>query len=171
VGDLQDMEFFESRLRALVAHLERAYPGISIDVDSELAYYNSIRDELLPLITDTIVYCNEALKDGKNILVEGANATSKCSDNLFIHYNADLTTGCLSVIDLDFGTYPYVTSSNPSVGSTCTGLGVSPTYISSVCGIVKVTDDVEFLLRFYMHALAWYHLISTLDLGLLHSSG
>ena len=63
VGDLQDMEFFESRLRALVAQLEKAYPGISIDVEAELAYYNSIRDELLPLITDTIVYCNEALKD------------------------------------------------------------------------------------------------------------
>lgn len=140
VGDLQDMEFFESRLRTLVVQLEKAYPGISIDVESELAYYYSIRDELLPLITDTIVYCNEALKEGKNILVEGANAT---------------------MIDLDFGTYPYVTSSNPSVGSTCTGLGVSPTYISSVCGIVKayctrvgegpfpteLLDDVGHLLR------------------------
>lgn len=82
MGDLQDMEFFESRLRALVAQLEKAYPGISIDVESELAYYNSVRDELLPLITDTIVYCNEALKEGKSILVEGANATSKYNDAL-----------------------------------------------------------------------------------------
>jgi len=85
VGDLQDMEFFESRLRTLVVQLEKAYPGISIDVESELAYYYSIRDELLPLITDTIVYCNEALKEGKNILVEGANATSKCNDALFFN--------------------------------------------------------------------------------------
>lgn len=85
MGDLQDMEFFESRLRTLVVQLEKAYPGISIDVESELAYYYSIRDELLPLITDTIVYCNEALKEGKNILVEGANATSKCNDALFFN--------------------------------------------------------------------------------------
>ena len=53
------------------------------------------------------------------------------------------------MIDLDFGTYPYVTSSNPSVGSTCTGLGVSPTYISSVCGIVKVSDDDAFMVLLY----------------------
>lgn len=64
------------------------------------------------------------------------------------------------MIDLDFGTYPYVTSSNPSVGSTCTGLGVSPTYISSVCGIVKVSDDDAFTVL--LHASHAYGVISHL---------
>jgi adenylosuccinate synthase len=82
VGDLQDMIYFEARLRSLAAQLERQYPGIKIDVDHELAYYKSIRDELLPLITDTIVYCNDALERGQNILIEGANATSKYLDAL-----------------------------------------------------------------------------------------
>lgn len=77
VGDLLDMEYFESRLRALVQFVERAYPGIKVDVEKELEYYNSIRGQLLPMITDTITYCNEALGNGKDILVEGANATSK----------------------------------------------------------------------------------------------
>ncbi len=77
VGDLQDMEYFEARLRSLVAQLQTSYPGLAIDVEAELAYYRSIRDELLPLIGDTIVMCNDALDEGKNILVEGANATSK----------------------------------------------------------------------------------------------
>ena len=85
VGDLQDMEYFEKRLRALVQFIERAYPGLKIDVDNELDYYKSIREELLPMITDTISYCNDKLQQGKNVLVEGANATSKLYDN-FIHF-------------------------------------------------------------------------------------
>lgn len=56
------------------------------------------------------------MDEKKRILIEGANAT---------------------MIDLDFGTYPYVTSSNPSVGSTCSGLGIPPKKITNVTGIVK----------------------------------
>lgn len=77
VGDLLDMEYFESRLRSLAAQLQRSFPGIVIDVDAEVAYYKSVRDELLPMIKDTVYYANEALDAGKNILIEGANATSK----------------------------------------------------------------------------------------------
>jgi adenylosuccinate synthase len=78
---LQDMAYFETRLRGLVSHVQRAYPGLEVDVEAELAYYKSIRDELLPLITDTVAYCNQALADGKDVLVEGANATSKFPAN------------------------------------------------------------------------------------------
>jgi adenylosuccinate synthase len=116
VGDLQDMKYFELRLRSLVATLKKFYPDLKVDVDEELAYYNSIRDKLVPMITDTITFSHKQLNQGNNILIEGANAT---------------------MIDLDFGTYPYVTSSNPSVGSVCTGLGVPPHRISNVTGIVK----------------------------------
>lgn len=68
------------------------------------------------MITDTTVLMNEALKAKKRILVEGANA-------------------CL--LDVDFGTYPYVTSSNTSIGGVCTGLGIPPQFIETVIGIVK----------------------------------
>ena len=110
------MKYFENKLRVLANQLESSNPGLKIDVDKEIVYYHSIRDAVLSMTTDTIYYANKALAAGKSILVEGANAT---------------------MIDIDFGTYPYVTSSNPSVGSVCTGLGVPPTQISRVCGIVK----------------------------------
>jgi adenylosuccinate synthase len=110
------MDFFEKRLRLLVAQLEQSNKGLKVDVEAELAYYRSIRDEILSMTTDTIVYCNKAHKDGKRILIEGANAT---------------------MLDIDFGTYPYVTSSNPSIGSVFTGLGLSAEKVGNVCGIVK----------------------------------
>lgn len=116
VGDLRDMQYFETRLRSLAEQLKRSAPGLEIDVDEEIAYYRQIRDQVLPFVTDTILYCHDALADGKSILVEGANAT---------------------MLDLDFGTYPYVTSSNPSIGSACTGLGIPPQVIGNVQGIVK----------------------------------
>lgn len=84
VGDLQNMEYFEKRLRALVAQLKQSYPDVVIDIEAELAYYRSIREELLPMITDTIVFTNKALGEGKNVLVEGANATSKSLCTYFL---------------------------------------------------------------------------------------
>ena len=53
-----------------------SYPGFKIDIEKELDYYKSIRDEILEMTIDTIEYSNAALKDGKSILIEGANATS-----------------------------------------------------------------------------------------------
>jgi adenylosuccinate synthase len=116
IGDLNDWPYFESKLRGLVSQLQRSYPELVVDVDAELAYYQSIRAQICSLTLDTVVFANEALRRGENILVEGANAT---------------------MLDLDFGTYPFVTSSNPSVGSTATGLGVAPNKFGDVNGIVK----------------------------------
>jgi adenylosuccinate synthase len=121
VGDLEDMEYFEERYRSLVAQLCRAHPelaaaGTEAALQRDLAYFAAIRALVLPMLTDTVHYSNAALAQNKSILVEGANAT---------------------MIDLDFGTYPYVTSSNASVGGVCTGLGVPPTKIRAVIGIVK----------------------------------
>jgi len=116
IGDLRDMAFFEERLRQLVTQLESANPGFKIDINKELAFFRECREKILSMTIDTIEYTNDALAHGKTVLVEGANAT---------------------MIDLDFGTYPYVTSSNPSVGSICTGLGVPPTRIKEINGIVK----------------------------------
>ena len=93
-----------------------AYPSISIDINAELRYYASVKDTITNMTIDTVAYVNKAHSEGKRILVEGANAT---------------------MLDLDFGTYPYVTSSNPSIGSVCPGLGVSPIKIGQITGIVK----------------------------------
>lgn len=65
---------------------------------------------------DTIFYLHSALRNGKTVLVEGANA---------------------AMLDIDFGTYPYVTSSNCSIGGVLTGLGIPPQTIGEVIGVVK----------------------------------
>lgn len=71
---------------------------------------------LRPLVRDTYVVVNEAIESGKNVLIEGAQGT---------------------MLDIDHGTYPYVTSSNPTVGGMCAGLGIGPTKIDNVIGIIK----------------------------------
>lgn len=116
IGDLQNFEYFEQRFRTLAEQTMNAYPGLEIDVDGQLEYYKSIAERVNNMTTDTIQYTNEAFHNGQRILVEGANAT---------------------MLDIDFGTYPYVTSSNPSVGSVLTGLGVSPNKVSGIYGTVK----------------------------------
>merc|ERR1712003_84341 len=85
-------------------------------MEGQLAYYRSIADRVSAMTTDTIEYTNDAYDTGKRILIEGANAT---------------------MLDIDFGTYPYVTSSNPSIGSVLTGLGVSPSKLRGIYGTVK----------------------------------
>jgi len=116
VGDLQDFEYFEQRFRSLVEYTLNAFPGLEVDVESELKYYKSISEKINGMTVDTIKYTNDSFHSGKKILVEGANAT---------------------MLDIDFGTYPYVTSSNPSVGSVITGLGVSPNKLNGIYGTVK----------------------------------
>lgn len=116
IGDLQNWEYFEQRFRTLVSTTMQSHPGLEVDVEEQLNYYKSIADRVNSMTVDTIQYTNEAFHSGKKILVEGANAT---------------------MLDIDFGTYPYVTSSNPSVGSVLTGLGVSPNKLSGIYGTVK----------------------------------
>lgn len=116
VGDLQNFEYFEQRFRLLAEQSMNSYPGLEIDVEGQLAYYKSIAAKVNSMTVDTIQYTNTLYTEGKKILIEGANAT---------------------MLDIDFGTYPYVTSSNPSVGSVLTGLGVSPHKLRGVYGTVK----------------------------------
>lgn len=116
IGDLQNFEYFEERFRSLAEATMNAYPGLEIDIDEQLAFYKSIAERVGDMTVDTIQYTNEAYHNGQKILVEGANAT---------------------MLDIDFGTYPYVTSSNPSIGSVLTGLGVSPNKVAGIYGTVK----------------------------------
>ena len=83
----------------------------------QVAKYTDIAPTVKPLVADTVEYINDAYDSGKRILIEGANAT---------------------MLDLDFGTYPYVTSSNPSIGGIATGLGLAPNKYSALIGVVSL---------------------------------
>ncbi|KAF0288262.1 Adenylosuccinate synthetase [Amphibalanus amphitrite] len=113
---LGDFSYFVERYRSLVAHHQRMFPALAVDVDGELERYRQYAERLRPLVVDSISLVSGALAQGKRVLVEGANAV---------------------MLDIDFGTYPFVTSSNCSAGGVCTGLGVPPRSIGDVYGVVK----------------------------------
>jgi len=96
--------------------LTKVYNEEELDVDKIISEYIEFDKVIDPYIKDVPAYLNQAIEDDKNILMEGAQGT---------------------LLDVDFGTYPYVTSSNPTSGGGCTGTGIPPTKVSSVFGIVK----------------------------------
>lgn len=115
--DLQDFDVrFVPAFKALVDAATNRFPGLKIDVDAELATYRNYAEVMKEFTVDSVHYVNSAVKQGKRVMIEGANAT---------------------MLDIDFGTYPYVTSSNPSIGGSFTGLGIAPSKVGSVVGIVK----------------------------------
>lgn len=117
VGDLiGDFKQFQEKFIGLVSMYQRMFPSLRVDVDSELKKYEKYAKEIAPIVKETVCFLNRSLRDGKKVLVEGANA---------------------GMLDIDFGTYPYVTSSNCSVGGVCTGLGLPPSRIGEVIGVVK----------------------------------
>ena len=119
-GELVDPDLFAQRLRREVARqntvLCGAYGHPGLDAEEILADYVDLGLELAGYVTDTTELLHQALRAGKNILAEGAQG---------------------ALLDIDFGTYPYVTSSNPTAGGVCTGLGLPPTAIKRVIGITK----------------------------------
>jgi adenylosuccinate synthase len=119
VGDLFHSEF-KKRYQALKAkHLQlmSIYPDFEFDLKKEEKQWFAAIEELKKLETvDCTYYLNTALKKGKKVLAEGAQG---------------------SMLDIDFGTYPYVTSSNTITAGVCTGLGVAPQTIGRVIGITK----------------------------------
>ena len=118
IGDLQNWEEFVVKFNEFVDSSIRIFGLEGYDREKELEEIKECRDKVIAgnMITDTISYLHNALKDGKKILAEGANAT---------------------MLDLDFGTYPMVTSSSTTVGGIMTGLGVPPQAIETVIGVVK----------------------------------
>lgn len=119
VGDLiGDFDAFANKFKILVEQNERAHPSLKVDLDAELAVYKEFRRLIAPMVKDTIEVVHDAIADArvKSILVEGANAV---------------------MLDIDFGTYPYVTSSNCTVGGVCTGLGIPPNALGECYGVVK----------------------------------
>jgi len=122
VGDLLDKEKFRSRLNEL-AKEKNNFLEKNFDTDETFFYAEDIFSEyadyikkLEPCIVDTPFLINQLIQDGKNILFEGAQGT---------------------FLDVDHGTYPFVTSSNTLSGNACVGSGIGPTCITGVLGIVK----------------------------------
>ena len=93
-----------------------AYGYEKINVDEILKEYNTYAEILKQYVTDTVNLLHEAIEQDKKILCEGAQAT---------------------LLDIDFGSYPYVTSSNPTIGGVCTGTGIGARYIGEVYGVLK----------------------------------
>lgn len=119
VGDLvTDWDGFKTKYDTYMDHAERHFGVTHIDRTEEIDQFNVIRERLVNnnMVTDTVRYMNQALKDDKRILAEGANAL---------------------MLDIDHGTYPYVTSSSTSVGGVCTGLGVPPQVVETTIGVMK----------------------------------
>ena len=121
VQDLLDPEIFREKLRAVLGEknlvLAKVYNRLGFDPD-ELAdrYLTEVAPRVAPYVDDTVTLVHESLERGEHVLFEGAQAT---------------------FLDLDHGTYPFVTSSNPIAGGACVGAGVGPRYIDRVVGIAK----------------------------------
>ena len=92
------------------------YGHETVDLEKTLADYKEYAKILKPYITDTVTLIHNALDEGKKVICEGAQA---------------------SLLDIDFGSYPFVTSSNPSIGGVCTGSGVGARDIGEVYGVLK----------------------------------
>lgn len=109
-------EKIEKNLKVKNSLFEKYFEKETMDVDQMVEEYVAIGKQLQDRIVDTELEINEAIKAGKNILFEGAQAL---------------------MLDIDFGTYPYVTSSSPSTGGVCTGAGVPPTSLENLIGVAK----------------------------------
>ncbi|XP_023061525.1 adenylosuccinate synthetase isozyme 1 isoform X2 [Piliocolobus tephrosceles] len=114
---LSDFDEFSSRFKNLAHQHQSMFPTLEIDIEGQLKRLKGFAERIRPMVRDGVYFMYEALHGPpKKILVEGANA---------------------ALLDIDFGTYPFVTSSNCTVGGVCTGLGIPPQNIGDVYGVVK----------------------------------
>jgi len=121
VQDLLDPKIFRQKLDVALkeknAVLAKVYNRLPLDGDAIAdCYLGEYAPRIEPMVDDAVALVHQALGAGKNILLEGAQAT---------------------FLDLDQGTYPYVTSSNPCAGGACTGAGIGPRELGRIIGIAK----------------------------------
>jgi adenylosuccinate synthase len=120
IADLLDTEFFRAQYDSVME--EKVLIARALGIDSELdlkairAEYEAFAERIRPMVCDTSALLNNAIRDGKTVMFEGAQGT---------------------MLDIDHGTYPFVTSSSASAGGACTGTGVAPTRITGVIGVSK----------------------------------
>src|SRR5215207_6922639 len=120
VQDLLDAKILRQKIEVALAEknvwLERVYEVDGFDLDEVAARYEGYARRLRPIVGDTSLLVDQALRDGRNVLFEGAQAT---------------------LLDLDHGTYPFVTSSNPIAATAATGIGIGPNRLDSILGVLK----------------------------------
>ena len=120
VQDVLDPKILRQKIEVALAEknlwLTRVYESDPFDLDTVATQYEGYAQRLRLYVTDTSLYVDNALRDGKVVLFEGAQAT---------------------LLDLDHGTYPFVTSSNPVASSAATGVGIGPRRIDHVIGVAK----------------------------------
>lgn len=118
-GEVRDRERFRVSVKERATQENALFASLGeplMDVDAVVAQYDEYAQRLLAYLDDTVNMLHGALERGANILLEGAQAT---------------------FLDIDHGTYPFVTSSNPTAGGACAGSGIGPRDISRVVGIAK----------------------------------
>jgi adenylosuccinate synthase len=113
-----DFKGFEAKFRRLVEEQMRAHQSLEVDIEAELWRYREYADAVRPMVKDTTDFIHRAIAnpDIRNIVVEGTNAM---------------------MLDIDFGTYPFVTSSNSTMGGVSTGLGIPPRLLGPCYGVCK----------------------------------
>lgn len=121
VQDLLDPDIFRAKLDVALAHTSKVLAKVFNRLPPSAGqicdeYLSDYAPRLAPYISDTVSLLHDALEAGRHVLLEGAQAT---------------------FLDLDHGTYPFVTSSNPVAGGACTGAGIGPRHIDRVIGISK----------------------------------
>lgn len=120
IVDLLNKKILEEKIRANLEEknniIKKLYHKEELDVDAIVKEYLAFDEAIDQYITDVPSYLDAAIREGKSVLMEGAQG---------------------ALLDVDHGTYPYVTSSHPTSGGACTGVGIPPTQITSVIGIVK----------------------------------
>jgi adenylosuccinate synthase len=120
VQDVLDPKILRQKIEVALAEknlwLERIYEVDGFDLEEVWAHYAGYAERLAPFVGDASLLVDEALRAGKNVLFEGAQAT---------------------MLDLDHGSYPFVTSSNPIASGAATGMGIGPTRIDRVLGVAK----------------------------------
>jgi adenylosuccinate synthase len=120
VQDVLDAKILRQKIEVALAEknlwLERIYEVDGFELEEVWERYAGYAERLAPFVGDVSLLVDEALRDGKRVLFEGAQAT---------------------MLDLDHGTYPFVTSSNPVASGAATGTGIGPTRIDRVLGVSK----------------------------------
>ncbi|KAH7908520.1 P-loop containing nucleoside triphosphate hydrolase protein [Hygrophoropsis aurantiaca] len=116
VHHLFDHDTFAQKFRKIVEGRFKRYGHFEYDTEGEIERYKVLAQRLKPFVVDSVAYIHGSLAAQKKVLVEGANAL---------------------MLDLDFGTYPFVTSSSTTIGGVCTGLGIPPKAIGTAIGVVK----------------------------------
>lgn len=118
--DLRDWDVFCEKLQETLViknlEIEKVYGGEPFDYDEMVAQFAAVRDRIVPMLCDASDIVNKALADDQTVLFEGAQA---------------------NMLDINYGTYPFVTSSSPTAGGVLTGVGVGPKALDHIIGIVK----------------------------------